>query len=90
MYTYILRKCKTLYEIRYKYELKTPDVNDTMYVHVYIYMGWLWLVGSIKLWVSFAKEPYKRDYVLRKRPVIFHLRDIYRANDAKCKYIHIV
>jgi len=24
-------------------------------------MGWLWLVGSIKLWVSFAKEPCKRD-----------------------------
>ena len=90
MYTYILRKCKTLYEIRYKYELKTPDVNDTMYVHVYIYMGWLWLVGSIKLWVSFAKEPYKRDYVLRKRPVIFLLRDIFRTNDAKYKYIRIV
>jgi len=25
-------------------------------------MGWLWLVGSIKLQVSFAKEPCKRDY----------------------------
>jgi len=24
-------------------------------------MGWLWLVGSLKLYVSFAKEPYKRD-----------------------------
>jgi len=24
-------------------------------------MGWLWLVGSIKLQVSFAKESYKRD-----------------------------
>jgi len=23
-------------------------------------MGWLWLVGSIKLKVSFAKEPYKK------------------------------
>ena len=27
-------------------------------------MGWLRLVGSIKLWVSFAKEPCKRDYIL--------------------------
>ena len=31
-------------------------------------MGWLWLVGS-KKYVSFAKEPYKRDYVLQKRPI---------------------
>ena len=33
-------------------------------------MGWLRLVGSLKLQVSFAKEPYKRDYVLHKRPII--------------------
>jgi len=33
-------------------------------------MGWLRLVGSLKLSVSFAKEPYKRDYILQKRPVI--------------------
>jgi len=33
-------------------------------------MGWLRLVGSLKLQVSFAKEPYKRDYVLQKRPII--------------------
>ena len=33
-------------------------------------MGWLRLVGSIKLQVFFAKEPYKRDEIPRKRPVI--------------------
>ena len=33
-------------------------------------MGWLRLVGSLKLYVSFAKEPYKRDDILQKRPVI--------------------
>ena len=33
-------------------------------------MGWLRVVGSFKLQVSFAKEPYKRDYILQKRPVI--------------------
>jgi len=33
-------------------------------------MGWLRLVGSLKLQVSFAKEPYKRDYTLQKRPTI--------------------
>jgi len=34
------------------------------------HMGWLWLVGSWNQQVSFAKEPYKRDYVLQKRPII--------------------
>jgi len=33
-------------------------------------MGWIRLVGSLKLQVSFAKEPYKRDNILQKRPVI--------------------
>jgi len=33
-------------------------------------MGWLWLVGSIQLQVSFAKEPYKRDDILQKRRII--------------------
>ena len=51
-----------------------------MYFFVYIYvgglraaMGWLWLVGSIKLWVSFAKEPYKRDDILQKRHIILSI-----------------
>jgi len=33
-------------------------------------MGWLRLVGNLKLQVSIAKEPYKRDYILQKRPII--------------------
>ena len=33
-------------------------------------MRWLRLVGSLKLQVSFAKEPYKRDDILQKRPII--------------------
>jgi len=33
-------------------------------------MGWLWIVGSIKFYVSFAKEPYKSDIILQKRPII--------------------
>jgi len=32
-------------------------------------MGWLRLVGSLKTYVSFAKEPYKRDYILQERPI---------------------
>ena len=34
------------------------------------HVGWLRSVGSIKLQVSFAKEPYKRDYILQKRRII--------------------
>jgi len=33
-------------------------------------MGWLRLVSSLKLQVSFAKEPYKKDYILQKRPTV--------------------
>jgi len=33
-------------------------------------MGWLRLVGSLKVKVSTAKEPYKRDDILQKRPMI--------------------
>jgi len=33
-------------------------------------MGGLRLVGYLKLQVSFAKEPYKKDYSLQKRPII--------------------
>jgi len=36
-------------------------------------MGWFQLVGSIKLLVYFAKEPYKRDYILQKRPIILSI-----------------
>jgi len=33
-------------------------------------MGWLQLVGSMKLYVSFAKETFMRDDILPKRPII--------------------
>jgi len=33
-------------------------------------MGWLRLVGSLKLHVSFAKDHYKTDEILQKRPII--------------------
>jgi len=36
-------------------------------------MGWLRSVGSIKFYVSFAKEPHKRDYILQTRPVILSI-----------------
>ena len=42
----------------------------SVYICMYLGMGWLWLVGSTKLLVSLAKEPYKRDNILQKRPII--------------------
>ena len=33
-------------------------------------MGWLRLVGSLKLQGSFAKEPYTTECILQKRPII--------------------
>jgi len=33
-------------------------------------MGWLQSVGTLKLYVAFAKEPCKRDYILQKRRII--------------------
>jgi len=33
-------------------------------------MGWLRFVSSLRVQVCFAKEPYKRDYNLQKRPII--------------------
>ena len=41
--------------------IENDDITD---------MEWLRLVGSLKLWVSFAKEACKRDYILQKRPRI--------------------
>jgi len=37
----------------------------------WMHMGWLQLVGSLKLQVSFAKEPYKRADILQKTPIIW-------------------
>jgi len=50
----------------YKYR-----VYEHIYFHIRIYtcMGWLQLVGSSKIQVSFAKKPCKRDYILQKRPI---------------------
>ena len=46
-------------------------------------MGWLQSVGSIKVYVSFAKEPCKRDAILQKRPIILfillHVATLYRS-----------
>jgi len=44
-------------------------------------MGWLRLGGSLKIQVSFAKEPYKREYILQKRPMILGSLPIVAIDD---------
>jgi len=44
--------------------------HEILYHSLETYMRWLGLVGSLKLQVSFSKEPCKRDYILQKRPII--------------------
>jgi len=45
-------------------------LNCSTLLGLHTRMGWLRLVGALKLKVSFAKEPYKRDDILQKRPII--------------------
>ena len=49
---------------------RVPHTMTTQLTSENTYMGWLRLVGSLKLKVSVAKVPYKRDDILQKRPVI--------------------
>ena len=44
-------------------------VRDMSFVTFVLWGGLRW-VGALKLQVSFAKEPYKRDDILQKRPTI--------------------
>ena len=52
-------------------------------------MGWLRLVGSLKLQVSFAKEPYKRDDILQKRPIILRSLLIVATPQHICQVTHV-
>jgi len=42
-------------------------------------------IGALKLQVSFAKEPYKRDDILQKRPIM--LRSLHGASTYICVYL---
>jgi len=51
------------------------------------------LLGSWNLWVSFAKEPYKRDDILQKRPIIlsilFYRALLYGYLAEKCRSVYL-
>ena len=52
-------------------------------------MGWPRLVGSLKLQVSLAKEPYERDDILQKRPVMLRSLRIVATPYYECDaYVH--
>jgi len=54
-------------------------------------MGGLQLVGSLKLHVSFAKEPYKTVFILQKRPIILRsLLIAARTEDAFMKQVQLL
>jgi len=62
----------------YRSLLQKSPIKETIFWIIFIsaaraHMGWLCLVGSIKLQVSFAKEPYKRDDILQKGPIILSI-----------------
>ena len=54
----------------------TPETNPyNQLLQQILDIGWLRFVGSLKFYVSFAKEPYKRDYILQKGRTI--VRSLY-------------
>jgi len=56
-------------ESRYTHQRVTSHIWMSHTSYGIRVLGWLQLVASIKLQVSFAKETYKRDYILQKRPM---------------------
>ena len=44
------------------------SIHTYVYIDMFFRMWWLRFVGSLKLLVSCAKEPYKRDYILQEKP----------------------
>jgi len=53
-------------------------------------MGWLRVVGYLKLYSSFAKEPYKRDDILKKRPVILRSLLIEATTYLNVTYLYVM
>ena len=52
-------------------ETRVTPLHTYTYTCVHVQtMGWPRSVGSLKSYVSFVKEPYKRDDILQKRPII--------------------
>jgi len=63
---------RALYKRHYSAKETYVFEEPTHYViyTTYITMGMLRLVGSLTTQVSFVKEPYIRDIILQKRPIL--------------------
>ena len=74
IFTCTLLRCVVVAAKRAHTKWKNLSSELCSLVALYSCMGWLRSVGSLKLYVnlyvSFAKEPYKRDDILQKRPII--------------------
>ena len=67
------KKYSFIHICTYGYMNEEDNGNNDVYVYIneeFNGMWWLRLVGSLKLWVSFAKEPHKIDNIWQKRPMI--------------------
>jgi len=77
LYMYIdTNICVHIYIHIYIYVHIHMYMNLYAYIHIlnkHIDMGRLRLVGSLKLWGFFAKEPCKKDNILQKRPMILSI-----------------
>ena len=80
--TYITYMCIYMYVKIYTH------AHTHVYTHTEASMGWLRLVGSLKWEVSFAEEPYKRVYILQKRPIT--LRSLLIVATPYLLHVHIL
>ena len=61
--------------------------NICLYPYALWTMGWLRLAGSFKSQFSFAKEPYKRDYILQNRHILLRSQ-IFVATPYRYAIVH--
>ena len=59
-----------MYIYKYVYTYIYIYIHMRMIYILFVTMGWLPLVGSLKLYVSFTKESYETGDILQKRPII--------------------
>ena len=52
------------------YTLKSKYLVLKLVVHTQMFARTFYALRKVKLQGSFAKEPYQRDYIVQKRPVI--------------------
>ena len=72
MYVYIFTYVYNIH-IRIRIEIYNISALSLLCVSTASGIHIKWWVGSFKLYVSLAKEPYYRDYIMQKRPIILSI-----------------